>query len=342
MGGFKNIYSAQRLKEYLDDICRKNYIGSKRSSFRGFDFELFNDSYKGKKWEIFKIPKDKKKNTYRIICAPTQKTKMLLVCIKNLLEEVYVPNVHATAYCKSQGIKVNAGMHIGQNWVYNIDLKDFFFHITHEMIERRLTQSPFYFKRHIANIIASVCCMHDNTKLKEKWGAFLPQGSPVSPLLSNAICDKMDIALQKIARIYGCHYSRYADDITFSGGDNISKNVNFIRDLNFVIKNCGFTINDEKTRCQHYSQRQVVTGLTVNEKVNISSKYCKEIRSILHIWEKYGYEAAVKTYLKYHPNENKYIFEKKINGKIAYICQIKGNHNPLYLQLSSRFEKLVR
>lgn len=342
MKDFRNIYNIYRLKQFLDDICRRNYCDS-QSLFKGFEIDFFKDFYKGTRWEIFKIVKDKRKSTYRTICAPKDRVKLLLKCIKDLLEEVYTPNLHATAYTKGKGIKVNASMHIGQNWVYNIDLKDFFFHINQERVEKRLIKPPFNFKKNVANIIAYICCMQDKKKLREKWGAFLPQGSPVSPLLSNAVCDKMDLELQKLARLYGYHYSRYADDITFSGGNDISKNNSFISELNKVIENNGFVINMDKTRCQHYSKRQIVTGLVVNEKVNISSKYCKGIRSLLHIWEKYGYQAAYETYFVYHPNELRGCnFINKIDGKIEYIHHIKGKNNSLYIQLSTRFEKLVK
>lgn len=342
MKDFRNIYNTYRLKQFLDDICRQNYIGS-QSSFKGFEIEFFKDYYENSRWEIFQIAKDRKKSTYRIICAPKKRIKLLLMCIKDLLKEVYVPSSNATAYSKGKGIKVNACIHIRQNWVYNIDLKDFFFHINQKRIEKRLIQPPFNFKNNVANILAYICCMQDKNKLKGKWGAFLPQGSPVSPLLSNAVCDKMDLELQKIARFYGYHYSRYADDITFSGGNNISKNNDFINKLNQVIEQNGFVINKEKTRCQHYTQRQIVTGLVVNEKVNISTKYCKGIRSLLHIWEKYGYDAAVKTYFEYYPTESRYCnLINKIDGKIEYIRHIKGKKDSLYIQLSTRFEKLVK
>lgn len=239
----KNIHNIARLKECIDDIyhlLHRNYRGG---NYLLPEYWLVPDLLYPRceqRWRIFSIPRNGDKfdrsGKFRIICAPTYGLGIFLKCVKVLLESAYYPLPCATAYHKGGGIITNAQRHVGQKWVYNIDLKDFFFHINKEMIQNRLLQAPFKFRPRVAEALARVCCVEHSIELKRKWGCFLPQGSPVSPLLSNAVCDKMDRELQNIALHFNYHYSRYADDITFSGAEKISDNSNFVSQLNLIIE----------------------------------------------------------------------------------------------------------
>ena len=129
----------------------------------------------------------------------------------------------------------------------------------------------------------------------------LPQGAPTSPLLTNAICDTLDRRLAGLARRFGLHYTRYADDITFSSMHNVYQDGSpFRHELERIVSGQHFKINAKKTRLNHRGERQEVTGLTVGEKVNVARRYVKDVRAILHIWERYGMNAAVaKFYPRY-------------------------------------------
>ena len=106
--------------------------------------------------------------------------------------------------------------------VFNTDLENFFPSIEQPRVWKRFQLKPFNFKQPIANILAGLCCI----KEKNEDGTVkyvVPQGAPTSPLITNAICDTLDCRLSGLARRFNLHYSRYADDITFSSMHNVYK-----------------------------------------------------------------------------------------------------------------------
>ena len=168
---------------------------------------------------------------------------------------------------------------------------------------------PFNFPQPVANVLAGLCSMKETRKLEDgtmKDFYVLPQGAPTSPIITNMICDKLDRRLAGLAHRFGLHFTRYADDITFSSMHNVYKeNSDFRKELNRIICEQGFTLNEKKTRLQKLGGRQEVTGIIVSNKLNVSQKYVRDIRNILYIWDKYGYNSA---YAKFFP---KYKEEKE-------------------------------
>ena len=175
----------------------------------------------------------------------------------------------------------------------------------------------------------------------------LPQGAPTSPLLTNAICDKLDRRLAGVAKRFNIRYSRYADDMTFSSMHNVYQdNSEFRLEVKRIIEEQGFIINEKKTRLQKRGARQEVTGLTVNEKVNVCRKYISDLRWILNLWEKKGYALAYsKFYPKYkrekgHVKKGEPVMENVIGGKLDYLKMVKGANNNTYKKLQERYDKL--
>jgi retron-type reverse transcriptase len=113
----------------------------------------------------------------------------------------------------------------------------------------------------------------------------LPQGSPASPALSNLVSLKLDKRLSRLAETIGADYTRYADDITLSGNENITNYVDLVRK---IISEEGYEINEDKFRLQYSFQRQEVTGLVVNTKVSVSEKLISEIENAIYYCNKYG------------------------------------------------------
>ena len=187
------------------------------------------------------------------------------------------------------------------------------------------------------------CCATNSESGKN----VLPQGAPTSPLLTNAICDRLDRQLTALSKKYGLHYSRYADDITFSSMHNVyQEDSDFRKELKTIIEGQNFCINDKKTRLLRTGQRQEVTGLTVNSKVNVTRKYVRDIRYILHLWESKGYAFAYSKFYKFYKTEKGYIkkgepvMENVIGGKLNYLRMIKGAGNECYQKLLQRYDKL--
>lgn len=199
----------------------------------------------------------------------------------------------------------------------------------------------------LANWISAICCTElEVERINEQSGDVelvkrnvLPQGAPTSPVITNIICQRMDLLLTGVAKRFGLLYSRYADDLTFSSLHNVyQKDGEFIKELHRIISEQGFRINSNKTRLQKDGYKKEVTGLLVHNQVNVQKKYIKEIRKWLYYWETYGYEKASIIY-----SDN--YFEKPplknvLLGKLDFLKMVKGKENSTFILLKSRFDLL--
>ena len=113
--------------------------------------------------------------------------------------------------------------------------------------------------------ILSMLTTTNGAKEGREWERVLPQGAPTSPAIANALAFRMDCRLAGVARRFGATYSRYADDITFSGDEGMKRGLRrMIPLVEAIIHGCGFQLNRGKRRIQRRGRRQVVTGLVVN------------------------------------------------------------------------------
>lgn len=304
-----------------------------------------NPNHTANRYTQFEIPK--KSGGKRTICAPKSKNfKLILHCLNILLRSLYIPNENAMGFAEGRCIADNASVHVGQNYVFNIDLKDFFTSVDQARVWKRLQLRPFNFEPQLCNVIAGLCCMKISENGKTRY--VLPQGAPTSPIITNMICDQLDQKLSKLAKHFGLNYSRYADDITFSSMHNVyDPKGKFRKQLQTIIEKHHFTINEAKTRLQKKGARQEVTGIIVSDKINVSQKYIRNIRNLLYIWDRYGYNEA---YFRFSP---KYKSEKGhvkkgvpdminvVEGKLLYLKMVKGEDDSVYVRLNEKFCYLV-
>ncbi len=300
---------------------------------------------KVRRYRTFHIPK--KNGKKREISAPYRTLKNILHFLNILLSNIYEPNASAMGFIQDRSIVDNARVHVGHNYVFNMDLEDFFPSISEARVIARLQHPPFNFNKKLAFTIAGLCAIRKEENGVVKY--VLPQGAPTSPLLSNAVCDFLDKKMRKLANKYGVHYSRYADDITFSSMHNVyQKEGAFMKEVLSIISQQGFKINKAKTRLQKRNHRQEVTGLTVNSKPNVTHQYIHDLRCILHIWEKYGYsDAYARFYPKYkaekgHVKKGEPILENVIEGKLNYLRMVKGEEDAVYKKLMERYSNLLK
>lgn len=209
-------------------------------------------------------------------------------------------------------------------------------------------------KLEIANILASICCTELEVERMNEAGEWqrvkrnvLPQGAPTSPVITNIVCQRLDYLLTGLSKRFGLKYSRYADDITFSSMHNVYQvGSDFLKELHRIIDNQGFHIKESKTRLQKEGYRKEVTGLIVNEKVNVSKRYIKQLRMWIYFWERYGSERAYGFFLhqyladKAHISKGKPDMSNVIGGKLNYLRMVKGSDNQLYLKLKARYDAL--
>jgi len=300
-----------------------------------------------KRYQTFTIKK--KSGADRAIHAPVKGLKSILRSLNFVLQCVYEPHEAATGFVLEKSIVDNAKKHVGHHYVLNIDLKDFFHTFDRNRVKMGFMFEPFNLngdKEPLAFLLASLCTHPFEIDGEEK--TVLPQGSPTSPTLTNILCKKLDRRLTGLANRFGATYTRYADDITFSSPHNIYTDEEFKNELKRIIEeDQKLVINPKKTRLQKAGYRQEVTGLIVNDKVNVHRRYVKQIRMWLYLWEKWDYEVAQQKFL------NDYIADKGhvkninthlinvLDGKLEFLKMVKGAEDTTYIGLKERFDKLT-
>ena len=310
------LQNKEDLLQLLNDIV-KDELGSEHTfsfSMKQLTYYCNPNNVRGR-YHHFSIPK--KSGGLRNISAPSRGLSHILYYVNIMLKAVYQPSDYAMGFVEGRSVVDNASRHIGQNYVFNTDLENFFPSIAQPRVWKRFQLAPFNFNQKIASILAGLCCIRE--KLEDgKFTYILPQGAPTSPLITNAICDKLDRRLSGLARRFNLHYSRYADDITFSSMHNVyKKNDVFMTELKRIIEDQGFHMNIAKTRLQKLGERQEVTGLTVSNRVNTSREYVAEIRNLLHIWEKYGYNDAFKRFYPQYKEKRDMLRRESLCSKMC-------------------------
>lgn len=295
-----------------------------------------------KRYKHFTIPK--KSGGVRDISAPVKGLKSMLTYLNVVFQALYEPSDAAMGFVPGRSIVDNARVHVRKNYVFNTDLKDFFPSIHQARIWKVLQMKPFSLNKELASVVAGLCCMRDNT-----GNGVLPQGSPCSPILTNIVCRQLDRRLSGLARRFNISYTRYADDITFSSDYNVfQEDSEFMTEFRRIIADQHFAINAKKTRLQKKNQRQEVTGLVVNEKVNVVREYVRDIRNLLYIWERYGYEQAYSKFFSRYINTKAYRprkngmpqMEAVVAGKLLFIRMVMGSDSTTYCRLAERFGAL--
>ncbi|MBX3254752.1 MAG: RNA-directed DNA polymerase [Chitinophagaceae bacterium] len=247
-------------------------------------------------YQKFYLPK--KSSGKRLISAPMPRLKKAQHWI--LQHILYKVPVHAQAngFVPGKSIVSNATPHIGKNVVVNADVKDFFPSITFKRVKALFGKLGYADK--IATILSLLCTesvteevMLDGKKyFVQKGERVLPQGAPTSPAVTNILCFRLDKRLSGVAKKFGCGYTRYADDITFSGTLNNSDASKIVWHIKKILSEEGLTIHPDKIRVMQKSERQEVTGVVVNRQLSVSREKLRNFRALLHQLKKNGHENA--------------------------------------------------
>ena len=290
---------AQFLSISLEDLHKILYIDTP-------------DSY----YITFSIPK--KSGDFRIINAPTGLLKSIqhklyleiLRYQENLRKQNNLRNIISHGFEPGKSIMTNALVHKNKRYVFNIDLQDFFDQFHFGRVKGYFEKNKYFLlPTEVSTVIAQLACYH----------SVLPQGAPTSPIITNLICQVLDQRILKLAKKHKLDYTRYADDLTFSTNDKHfleSKEI-FYNSLSKIIENAGFSINHDKTRLQDKDSRQIVTGLVVNDKVNINRHYYKETRAMANTLYRTG-----SFLIDGQPGT-----VNQLNGRFAFINQIDKFNN---------------
>ena len=300
----------------------------------------------------FSIPKGN--GDVRIISAPEKAWREVQRKLAKILSEIYEPKVCAYGFIKKRNHIANAENHTHRQIILNIDLKDFFNQIHFGRIRGMLMNKPYSIGREAAITIAQIACLNGR----------LPQGAPTSPVLSNMICAPLDNAMMRLAKDQRLLYTRYADDITLSTyKKSLDRSIVYVDSgrieigdkLRAIFEKQSFQINPQKIFLCEQSNRQEVTGLTVNAFPNLRRSYLRQLRAILHSCEKFGVINAARHYIKSGLCKNPSIiaiadqesevqkvvqwFELVLKGKIQYVKQVKGARSFTYLSFARKMNK---
>ncbi|QDT65313.1 reverse transcriptase family protein [Calycomorphotria hydatis] len=230
----------------------------------------------------------------------------------------------AHGFVKHRSVLTNAAPHVGQRVVLRMDLENFYANIRFSRVAAIFRELGY--SREAALWLARLCTsgLPPRMPLPEGRGAnlvrnytarHLPQGAPTSPALANFSAYSLDVRLTGLANSFHANYTRYADDLTFSGGDRFLRSLRvFIPLVNQIITQERFIAQPAKRRVIRDNQRQKVTGVVVNQKPNCDRREFDELKAILHNSVRFGPASQNR-----HDHED---FYAHLNGRIAHIAQL--------------------
>lgn len=261
----------------------------------------------------------KKSGGVRQISIPSVDLKYIQRWIlDNILSNIAISK-YAFGFQKNVSISDNAKIHLQKKCVLNLDLKDFFPSISFERIFRIFVY--YGYTKEVSFLLAKLCT----------FKSMLPQGSPASPYISNICCLKLDARLSGLAKKYDADYSRYADDITFSGNHDLRS---ILEPVKRIIQEEGFSINSKKTRIAYPHQRQEVTGLIVNsDHITIPRRYLRSLLQELYYCKIYG----VSDHLQ-RIHCSKTFYKEHVYGKIYFVNSIDPSKAIILFKLADQID----
>jgi len=236
----------------------------------------------------------------RTLHAVTKKLKKLQrIALDHLqADKRFQPTAYSHGFTQQKSIITNAAYHKRSKRIIKMDIKDFFPTIHFGRVQGMFMAPPFKFGKEAATVMAQMSCLDDGS------GA-LPQGGVLSPYIANMMCRRMDKRLAAVARNHSCRFTRYADDLTFStnciSDENIGK---LVQEASAIVEAEHFIVNKEKTKVLTPKDRQVVTGIVVNDGLNVNRKYIRNLRAIIRNCEQFGIKSQIVKLGGFKDNRN--------------------------------------
>ena len=257
----------------------------------------------------YKIYKIKKRNgKYRTIYEPNLILKQIQKQILNNILNNKSISKYAKAYHKGNQLKDNAIPHINKEMILKLDIKDFFENISFLDIYNSCFPIEYFPKS--VGMILTYLCTYDN---------HLTQGSPTSAYISNLVMKEFDEELGNWCNLRNISYTRYSDDMTFSGAFNPSELITKVRKMLYKL---GLELNNDKIHIVYKSSSQNVTGIVVNEKMQVNVKYRNKIRQEIYYIKKFGLSSHLK---KCDINIDSKRYLNILYGRVLYVLQINEN-----------------
>ena len=276
-------------------------------------FAIHREKERQPHYVTFAIPK--RSGGKRLIMAPKRRLKAIQRKLLELLVEKLPVSEHAHAFRRGRSIRTGAEPHVGKRIVLKLDLKDFFPSITVGRVRGLLIAYGYSYP--VATTLAVLMTETERQPVEVDGQVFhVPvgerhcvQGAPTSPGICNALVLRLDHRLAGLARKQGLAYTRYADDLSFSG-DLSREAAHRIRvTVQRIVEEEGFKVNADKTRLMGRGTRQIVTGVVVNQVLGLSRQERRRLRAMAHQLGRDGGNADATR-------------GARLEGKIAYLSML--------------------
>jgi RNA-directed DNA polymerase len=282
--------------------------------------QSFINSLSGSRDELYETRQRRKRNgELRVLRLPNKDLKWVQTrVLRDVLTKQFTFPNYVQGGIRGRSTRTHAELHVGCAVVVNIDLRNFFENITYEQIKNALNR--LHLEEDLRDIITRIATLQDS----------LPQGAPTSPFLANLAALDLDEKLFKIGQRSGANYSRYIDDITFSGAFDVDA---LLKEVHDYINSSVFTINESKTRIQREHRRQTVTKVIVNKKTSVPRHLIKQLRHDLYYCSKFGIYGHCEQTLE----DNQQDFVYQLAARIGYVMSIDPRIGAVF---KNQFRKL--
>jgi RNA-directed DNA polymerase len=275
----------------------------------------------------------------RLIEAPKRELRAVQRRIlSEILDRFPVPAA-AHGFVRGRSIKTHAAIHQQAYVLLRFDLKDFYASVGFNRVVAIFRAIGY--SREVALWLARLTTAALPTNLigppedpNAPWRyrrRHLPQGAPTSPALANLSAYWLDKRLTGLANSFDCRYSRYADDLTFSGDESLDPKLRVLIQLvQQIVASERFHANKKKRRVLRRHQRQIVTGVVINDRPNVCRADYDRLKAILHNCVTHG---PATQNLQAHPN-----FAAHLRGRVAHVQQLNPTRGAKLLALYERIE----
>jgi len=294
-----------------EDVAKALGISLKELWF----FAVHREKERQPHYVTFAIPK--RSGGKRLIMAPKRRLKLIQRKLLELLVVNLPVSENAHAFRRGRSIRSGAEPHVGKQFVLKLDLKDFFPSVTFARVRGLLIAYGYSFP--VATTLAVLMTEAERQPVAvDDQVFFVPvgtrhcvQGAPTSPGLCNALVLRLDHRLAGLAKHRNVTYTRYADDLTFSG-EITREDVHKLRVVVArIISDEGFVVNDEKTKLMGKGSRQSVTGVVVNSVLGLSRQERRKMRAMVH---------RLKRLPETEPNHAQQ--SSRLCGKLAFLSML--------------------
>lgn len=247
----------------------------------------------------------KENGDYRVLHVPDEILKTIQRRIADTLLCRMEVSPYAKAYVDGGSIRRNAMPHVGKDKLLKLDIVHFFDSILYSAVKDMAFPGEIYSEQN--RILLAMLCYYDQV---------LPQGAPSSPVITNIIMRDFDETVGRWCGERKLAYTRYCDDMTFSGSFDQTEVIAFVSG---ELRKMGFFLNKNKTVVadRHHSQR--VTGVVVNEKLSVPSEYRRKLRQELFFCRKYGVASHLQKNGSPDPED---LYLQKLLGRVNYVLSV--------------------